>query len=83
MMRLSWGGPTSCRSGVSRSHVIFVDDPEHDEDRGDAGGRDAEAQEALLDAGWTVIQVRHTDRFETVVGKYPSVFGPRKQEGPR
>jgi superfamily II DNA/RNA helicase len=65
------------------SVAVFVDDPEHDEDRGDAGGRDAEAQEALLDAGWTVIQVRHTDRFETVVGKYPSVFGPRKQEGPR
>jgi hypothetical protein len=47
------------------------------------GGTDPAAEEALLDAGWTVIQVRETDTFEAVVGKYPSVFGPRPQEGPR
>jgi hypothetical protein len=54
------------------SVAIFVDDPE----------RDAGAQEALLDAGWTVIQVRDTNGFDALVAKYPSVFG-KQQEGPR
>jgi hypothetical protein len=53
------------------SVAVFVDDA------------DPAAQEALLDAGWTVIQVRQSDTFEAMVGKYPSVFGPRQQEGPR
>lgn len=44
---------------------------------------DPAAEESLLDAGWTVIQFRRSDTFDTVVGRYPSVFGPRQPEGPR
>jgi hypothetical protein len=59
------------------SVAVFVD-----ETRTPGPGRDEQAEDALLDAGWTVVRVRPGDSFDTVVGRYPSVFGTR-QEGPR
>jgi hypothetical protein len=62
------------------SVAIFVDDPDSGADNGP--GRDGDAEDALLDAGWTVVRIRHKDSFDAVVGRYPSVFG-RQQGGPR
>jgi hypothetical protein len=70
------------------SVAVFVDgggdiDRDIDEIDGPGGpGRDGDAEEALLDAGWSVVRVRPTDSFDAVVGRFPSVFG-RRQEGPR
>ncbi len=64
------------------SVAVFIHDADTDTDT-DAGtdraaGRDDAAEEALLDSGWTVVRIGPSDTFDATVGRYPSVFGPRK-----
>lgn len=54
--------------------AVFVDGPIHD--NATQAERDAEAEDRLIDIGWSVIRVRHDDDWATVVAKFPSVFGP-------
>jgi superfamily II DNA/RNA helicase len=53
--------------------AVFVDGPVHDHATQHA--RDRAAQERLEDLGWMVVRVRHDDPWESVVQRYPSVFG--------
>jgi hypothetical protein len=53
--------------------AVFVDVP--GEPYGE--GRDIEAEESLLDAGWTPIRVTAGD-WQAVVDRYPSVFGQHR-----
>ena len=53
--------------------AVFVDGPVHDNAL--QSERDAEAEDRLIDIGWSVVRVRHDDDWATVVAKFPSVFG--------
>jgi very-short-patch-repair endonuclease len=57
--------------------AVFVDGPIHDTDH--QHSRDMDAEERLIDAGWTVLRVRHNERWEDLVTRHPSVFGTTKQ----
>ncbi|MET7297659.1 DEAD/DEAH box helicase [Embleya sp. NPDC005575] len=58
----------------SGSVAVFVDGGAHDAAR--VAQRDERAEEALWDAGWTVVRVRYNDDWAAVVREYPTVFGP-------
>jgi hypothetical protein len=53
--------------------AVFVDGPVHDCPA--QAGRDAAAEERLLDLGWMVVRVRHDDDWDAVVACHASVFG--------
>ena len=53
---------------------VFVDGPVHDHPA--QAERDTGAEERLIDAGWTVIRVRHDGDWGAVVARFQSVFGP-------
>ncbi len=53
--------------------AVFVDGPHHDSDHQQQ--RDAEAEDRLCDAGWSVIRVRYDDDLAAVTRRHPSVFG--------
>ena len=52
--------------------AVFVDGP----DDGAAPGRDEDTEDALRDVGWSVVRIPHEADYRSVVGGYPSVFGP-------
>jgi very-short-patch-repair endonuclease len=53
--------------------VIFVDGPPHDDPSQKA--KDHEQDEALLDAGFTVVRFHHAADWRAVIAEFPSVFG--------
>jgi superfamily II DNA/RNA helicase len=60
--------------------AVFIDGPVHD---GPAQAqRDINAEERLVDAGWMVVRFRYDDDWDTVIQRYPSVFGTRRSESP-
>ncbi len=56
--------------------AVFIDGPIHD-DKAHAE-RDADAEERLIDLGWSVIRLRHDDDWGSIVAKFGSVFGPER-----
>jgi ATP-dependent helicase YprA (DUF1998 family) len=58
--------------------AVFVDGPVHDDAHQQQ--RDAAAEERLLDAGWSVVRIRHDDDWTAVISRFPSVFGTRAQQ---
>jgi hypothetical protein len=55
--------------------AVFIDGSYHDSAH--QAERDMAAEERLIDAGWAVVRVGDDDDgWATVVGRYPSVFGP-------
>ena len=59
--------------------AIFIDGPPHDTDHQQQ--LDEVASERLVDAGWSVVRVRHDDDWSAVVHRYSSVFGTRRTGG--
>lgn len=55
--------------------AVFVDGPVHE--RPSVAQRDAEAEERLLDLGWSVVRIAHDADWAAVVARHPSVFGTR------
>jgi len=56
---------------------VFIDGPIHD---GSAQmERDVAAEDRLIDQGWTVIRIRHSDDWSAAVAKFRSVFGEGRQ----
>ena len=53
--------------------AIFVDGPPHDSP--DRRAKDDEQQDALEDHGLTVIRFHHTEEWESIFRRYPSLFG--------
>lgn len=53
--------------------AIYVDGPPHDFP--DRQQRDTDQTNCLEDMGWTVIRFHHKDDWQTIISKYPSVFG--------
>jgi hypothetical protein len=60
--------------------AVFIDGPVHDGPV--QAQRDQEAEERLADAGWMTVRFRYDDDWDTVVHRYPSVFGTRRSESP-
>ncbi|MBX9386923.1 DEAD/DEAH box helicase [Streptomonospora nanhaiensis] len=54
--------------------AVFVDGPVHDGIQ--VTLRDEEAEERLLESGWSTVRVRYDDNWTEVIRRYPSVFGP-------
>ena len=54
--------------------AVFVDGPHHDQLHHQA--RDADAEERLSDAGWTVVRVRHNEDWPAVATRHSWLFGP-------
>jgi superfamily II DNA/RNA helicase len=52
---------------------VFVDGPVHDSPA--QAERDLDAEDRLIDLGWTVIRIRHDDDWPAAVAKFRSVFG--------
>ncbi len=52
---------------------VFVDGPPHDSE--DTARHDRIVQEQLEDVGYLVVRFHHRDRWETIVARFPSVFG--------
>ena len=61
---------------IGASVAVFVDGPVHD--HAAQALRDADAEERLIDCGWSVIRIRHDDDWGSVAAKFPSVFGPSR-----
>ena len=53
--------------------AVYVDGPPHDYP--DRQERDRQQTNCMEDAGWTVIRFGHRDNWESIVERYPSVFG--------
>ena len=53
--------------------AVYVDGPPHDFP--ERQERDRQKQEALEDAGWSVVRFHHRDDWSAVVARYPNVFG--------
>jgi hypothetical protein len=60
--------------------AVFIDGPVHD--GAVQAQRDNDAEERLADAGWAIVRFRYDDDWDTVVHRYPSVFGTRRSESP-
>ena len=52
---------------------IFIDGPVHDAPT--QSERDIDAEDRLIDQGWSVIRIRYDDDWTTAVSKFRSVFG--------
>lgn len=52
---------------------IFIDGPVHDTPT--QSERDSDAEDRLVDQGWSVIRIRYDDDWTTAVSKFRSVFG--------
>ncbi|MCG8554869.1 MAG: endonuclease domain-containing protein [Proteobacteria bacterium] len=53
--------------------AIFIDGPPHDTPEQRA--KDDEQQDALEDHGLTVIRFHHTEEWEPILRRYPTLFG--------
>jgi len=60
--------------------AVFIDGPVHDGPV--QAQRDLDAEDRLADAGWMVVRFRYDDDWDTVVHRYPSVFGIRRSGSP-
>jgi very-short-patch-repair endonuclease len=58
------------------SVAIYVDGPVHDFP--DRHKRDVEQTEAMEDRGYMVLRFSHSDDWDAIIDKYPSVFGVQK-----
>jgi ATP-dependent helicase YprA (DUF1998 family)/very-short-patch-repair endonuclease len=53
--------------------AVYVDGPPHDYP--DRQERDGEQTNCMEDAGWTVIRFSHRDDWESVIERFPNIFG--------
>ncbi|MCA9663730.1 MAG: DUF1998 domain-containing protein, partial [Myxococcales bacterium] len=60
--------------------AVFVDGPPHDSE--DAARRDVMIQELLEDVGYQVLRFHHSERWEAIIDRNPSVFGPGSERPP-
>lgn len=58
--------------------AVFIDSP--DREIADPSLCDTDAEERLIDSGWSVIRFATVDEWPTVVAKFPSVFGEGHME---
>ncbi|MDP9418658.1 MAG: DEAD/DEAH box helicase [Actinomycetota bacterium] len=56
--------------------AVFVDGPVHD--HAAQAECDADAEERLIDLGWSVVRAGYDDDWTTIAAKFPSVFGPER-----
>ena len=56
--------------------AVYVDGPPHDFKSRQK--RDDKQTAAMEDAGYTVIRFKHTDDWDEIIERYPSIFGRKK-----
>jgi len=54
--------------------AVFIDGPPHDNQ--DAARRDILIQDQLEEVGYQVLRFHHRDRWEEIIARNPSIFGP-------